>query len=73
MEFRKGRWFKPKDSNRRVRSDFQSFDLDPKDSCCLGKLRAGLPYIVMGVIKGNHRQITFVMPWTGKDKVSSFS
>jgi hypothetical protein len=70
LEFRKGRWFKPRDGGgRRARPDFRSFDLESKDSCCSTKLRPGAPYIVMGITKGDQRVVTFVMPWSGKDKV----
>ncbi|CAG7728038.1 unnamed protein product [Allacma fusca] len=67
LEFRRGRWFKPRDS-RRPR-DFRSLGLEPKDNCCNNQLRPGQPYIVMGITKGDQRVITFVMPWNGKDKV----
>lgn len=73
MEFRKGRWFKPPQESlsqqKRARPEFRTFELDPKDNCCNNQLTPGVPYIVMGIIKGDQRVITFVMPWNGKDKV----
>ena len=69
VEFRKGRWFKPPQESRRGRPDFRSFDLEPKDNCCNSLLTPGVPYIVMGIMRGDQRVVTFVMQWNGKDKV----
>ena len=69
LEFRRGRYFKPREGTRRGR-EFRALGLEPKDNCCTGQLRAGQPYIVMGINKGDQRVVTFVMPWNGKDKVN---
>lgn len=69
VEFRKERWFKPREGNRRGR-EFRTLSLDSKDDCCATKLRQGFPYIVMGVKRGDDYIVTFAMQWNPKDKVS---
>ncbi|CAL8109828.1 unnamed protein product [Orchesella dallaii] len=68
VEFRKERWFKPREGTRRGRL-FRTLRLDSKDDCCATQLVPNYPYIVMGVKKGDEYVVTFAMEWNGKDKI----